>query len=242
MNKILWPMVAFCMLISLYWVFTGIGPQSIPVIRPSNFNTPFEIAEYTYRQLFPRIANHQAIVFGSEGNRPEQAEIFKKFVQLLVERGKQSYIVASDTRLKDNMFDPVQVEQLYLNDIPEQHRRQKLNEVLLSGKKIIFFLSSFDAVHFRREAMVNIIEDALKLKSISFVMARLALHPDEITIANLCVPPAKDEMNYNPLACLVRTKSANLQKNKKIDKSKLIGFTEQQGQNDFMIYTWLPKN
>lgn len=242
MNKILWPLVVFCSIVSVYWVFTGIGPKSVPVIKPSNFNTAGEVAEHTYRQLYPRLMNHQAIVFGIEDNRPEQKEIFRRFVQLLAEGFKTPVVVVSDTPMEAKEFEPAHVEAIYLDHIPEQHRRQRLNEILLSGKKIIFSLSTFDAAHFRREAMVNVIEEAMNFKSISFILTRVGLHSDEVTIANFCKPPIKDEMNYNPIACLVMAKAELLKKNKRISTSKMIGVVERQSERDFMIYTWLPKN
>lgn len=51
--------------ICTYWVLKfGLKPKSVPIIRPSNFDSDKQLAEYIYRQMFQVFNENAIIVFG----------------------------------------------------------------------------------------------------------------------------------------------------------------------------------
>jgi len=54
---------------------TGIGPQSIPIIKLSNFSNADEIADYTFNQLGPRLKSFKYLAIGIEERNQNAGQI-----------------------------------------------------------------------------------------------------------------------------------------------------------------------
>ena len=237
MNRIFWPLTTVILITSLYWLLTGIGPQSIPVIKPSNFQSPSEISEYTYRQLSNRIPNYNFFAIGIEerqGYPVDQVEVQNTLLKKISDDLKSEAVIVSDRKLEKDFLP--NVEKVWLEDIDRGKRLAKINELILANKKIIFLFSVLETIHFRKESIIKTLEEGLKIKVLSFSVAKFPLPVNEPnTLAAHC-GRSSDEFNYNALACLVLSKARKVELNKKVSKTSLIGLVEQQGERDFVIY------
>lgn len=236
MGRILWPLVIIISIASIYWLATGIGPQAIPVIKPSNFQNPNEISYYTYQQLSNRIQNYNYFAIGTEernDEEPYQLEIQNSLLDNLIGALKDVVIV-SDRKLNNNFHSDI--PKIWLEDVDRGKRIAKINELILENKKIIFLFSVLETIHFRKESIIKTLEDGLKINILSFSIAKFPLPITEPnTLASFCGRKG-DEFSYNTLACLILNKAKKVERNNKIFKKSLIGLVEQQGERDFLIY------
>ncbi len=237
MNKVFWPLVIIIVCTSAYWLTTGIGPQSIPVIRLSNFSKASEVSDYTIQQLGPRLRAFKYFAVGIEerGSNEDEIEVQGEFLRKFSEQFGNNFVLVSDRKLDLAEFS--KFEKVSLQNFDAGKRIAKINELILANKNIVFLFSTFETIHFRKEALVKIFEEGLHINVLSFSVVKFPLPSSEPnTIASLCNKANQDDFDYMTLACLVLSKAKKADSNTRVVRNKLLGFVEQQAERDFLIY------
>jgi hypothetical protein len=94
----------------------GLGPASVPIIKPSNFETPETLGLYLHRQLYQRLTTSSPIIFGFDRSDVYEQKVVESLINHIDEdlKGKvpQILIVPADQSYTQNS-DPAEIQKKY---------------------------------------------------------------------------------------------------------------------------------
>lgn len=222
MPRWIWIALAFCISTSVYFTIRyGLRPKPVPVINPTQFETPEQIGVVIYKRLRQNVRADQLVILGSSnGEREEDSKIWDGFTkEATAEGGRVETIRSDEIGDKTALF-------------------KKVDEALKAKKFVIVRGLTPEVSHLTQNSLSRDLDRQRKHPVLSISIMRLAINKiDADDLQTQCL--STDDESVRKLDCAAQ-KVARKYLKRKLEADKLWAVMERHGLKEYLVFVHRP--
>jgi hypothetical protein len=214
-------------------IYFGIQPRPIPKIKLSKFESHTVLANSLLLRLREEIKNSPVIFLGLDPDRPEHFEIWHEFLKQNHESGFSYDVVVREAGLVTDLFPQAEMVSLV-----EQFSvfEQGIEKALAAGHRVAILMPTTFSVQMIQQNVASRFNAKVQPQATSFSLTDFPRsREDEQNMTHLCVVAAVDQSGLGPFGCTI-VQSARANYRKRFETGEQIGFVNQIGLRDYLIF------
>jgi hypothetical protein len=223
MPRWIWIAIAFCLSTTVYFTIRyGLRPKPVPVMNPTQFETPEQIGVVVYKRLRQNVRADQLVILGSShGEQEEDSKIWDGFAKEAAAEGGnvetiQSSEVGGD---KAALF-------------------KKVDDGLKAKKLVIVRGLTPEVSHLTQNSLSRELDRQRKHPVLSISIMRLAINKaDTDDLQTQCLNT--DDESGRKLDCAAQ-KVARKYLKRKLEADKLWAVMERHGLKEYLVFVHRP--
>lgn len=223
MSRWIWIVIAFCVSTAVYFTIRyGLRPKPIPVMNPTQFESPDQIGVVVYKRLRQNIRAERVVVLGSSSNSIEDEQIWSGLRQAA-------------------LADKEDVEILLFKK--DEDRAQFLENVqqAIKSKKLVLVIGPTEEVsHLVPNSLTKDIERLRKHPVLSVSIQRLAItSPEYDDLQTQCLDGANNDDGLKKLECASQRVARKYLK-RKLAPDQIWAVMERHGLKEYLLFVHRP--
>jgi hypothetical protein len=223
MPRWIWIAIAFCVSTTVYFTIRyGLRPKPVPVMNPTQFETPEQIGVVIYKRLRQNVRADQLVILGSSnGEQEEDSKIWDGFD-------------------KEASAEGASVETIRMNEIGADKDAlfKRVDDGLKAKKLVIVRGLTQEVSHLSPNSLSRDLDRQRKHPVLSISIMRLAINKaDADDLQTQCLNT--DEDNGRKLDCAAQ-KVARKYLKRKLAADKLWAVMERHGLKEYLVFVHRP--
>ncbi len=214
-------------------IYFGIQPRPIPKISLSKFENHTVLANSLLLRLREEIKNSPVLFLGVDPDKPEHFEIWQEFLKQNHEPGFAYDTIVVEQALATELFPGA--EKINLIDQFSAFY-QGIQTGVSNGRRVAVIMPSIYSVQMIHNNLDSNFNSKVQVLGTSFSLTDFPRsREDEKTMTHPCVVAAVDQSGLGPFGCIV-VQGARTNYRKRFESGEHIGFVNQIGQRDYLIF------
>ncbi len=214
-------------------VYFGIQPRPVLKIKLSKFDSSMVLANSVLLRLRQEIRQSPVLILGVQPNKPDQIKVWRDFLNNDVEAGSKYDVIYKDSSVVTDLFP--EAKSL---DFKEEFQTllSEIQNGVFENKRIALLAPTTYASQTIPQSMGYFINQNLQKKALSFSLVDFPRSREEEKVYEFpCVVEGVDQSGLGPFGCLL-LQSARAQYRKRFQPGESIGFLNQIGMFDYIVF------